>query len=54
LRLDHIQELAKLQRAMAVLELSDYLTALQFQGSEQRSRPMAFVVMGAALQLPRA
>ena len=54
LRLDHIQELAKFGGAMAAVQLADDAAGLQFQRGKQRSSPMAFVVVGAALQLPRA
>jgi len=37
---------------MAVLEVRDHVAGLQFQGSEQRGRAVAFVVVGAALELP--
>jgi hypothetical protein len=47
-----IEELAKFQRAMAAVELRDELAGFQFQGGEQRSGAMAFVVVGAALRLP--
>ena len=53
LHFDLIQELAKFQRAMAVVQLRQSPAGLQFQRGEQRSRAMAFVVMRVALQLPR-
>ena len=53
LRLDHIQELAKFRGAMAAVQLANHAAGLQFQRGKQGSRAMAFVVVGAALQLPR-
>jgi len=41
LRFDHIEELAKFHRTMAVLEVRDHVAGLQFQGSEQRGRAVA-------------
>ena len=54
LRLDHIQELAKFSGAMTAVELADHAAGLQFQRGKQGGRAMAFVVVGAALQLPWA
>jgi len=53
LRLDHIEELAKFPRAVAAVQLANHAAGLQFQRGKRRSRAMAFVVMCAALHLPR-
>jgi hypothetical protein len=52
LGLDLIQELAKFQRAMQAVQLSDYPAGLQLQRSKQRCCAMAFVVVGTALRFP--
>ena len=52
LGLDHIQELAELHRAMAPVELADDPAGLQVQRGKQGSRPVAFVVVRAALHCP--
>ena len=51
-RLDHIEELAKFRGAMAAVQLGDHAAGLQFQRGKQRSRPMTFIVVCAALELP--
>ena len=50
--LDHIEKLAKFLRAMTAVQLADHAAGLQFQRGKQGSRPMAFVVVRAALHLP--
>jgi hypothetical protein len=52
LRIDHIQEVAEFRGAMAAVQLADHAAGLQFQGGKQGGRAMAFVVVGAALELP--
>ena len=53
LRLDHIEELAKFLRAVAAVQLANHAAGLPFERGKQRGRAMAFVVMRAALHLPR-
>src|SRR5260370_10515221 len=51
LRLDLVEELAKLQRTVAAMKLTDDLAALSVQRCEQRSCPMALVIMSPAFCL---
>lgn len=53
LSLDHIQKPAEFHGAMASVELANHAAGLQIQSGKQRSRAVAFIVVGAALQLPR-
>src|SRR4051794_18007255 len=53
LRINLIQELTKLNRAMSPVELANHLAALRVQGGEQRSGAVTFVVMSPAFDLPR-
>src|SRR5260370_4602053 len=53
LGIDLIQELTKLNRAMAPVELANHLASLSVQGGEQRSRTVALVIMSPALCLTR-
>src|SRR3981189_3166362 len=48
-----IQKPAELHGAMASVELTDDTAGLQIQSGKQGSRPIAFIVVRAALQLPR-
>jgi hypothetical protein len=52
--LDGIQKLAEFLRTMATMQLADDATGLQLQCGEQRRRPVAFVVVSAALELRAA
>src|SRR5215207_9401511 len=54
LRIDLVEELAKLNRAMAPVELANHLASLSVQGGEQRSGAVALVVMSPAFRLSRA
>ena len=53
LSLDQIEEPAKLDRAMTVMELADHATGLEVQRCEQRGSPVPFVVVCAPFYLPR-
>ena len=50
-RLDQIEELAELDRAMTLMKLRDDLTGLRVERGEQRGRAVPIVVMCAALHL---
>src|SRR6266480_4958586 len=51
-RIDLVEKLAKLKRAMATAELTNHLASLSVQGGEQRSGTVAFVIMSPAFRLP--
>src|SRR5882757_4385155 len=53
-RIDLVEKLAKLQRAMATVELPNHLASLSVQGGEQRSGTVAFVIMSPAFRLAGA
>src|SRR5260370_5999688 len=53
LGLNDIQEPAELHRAMASVELTDDTAGLQVQRGKQGRGPVTFIVVRAALQLPR-
>src|SRR5262249_11691902 len=50
---DGVQELAKLDRAMPAVKLSDDLAGRGLERREQRRRAMPFVVPRSSLRLPR-
>src|SRR6266404_4160900 len=54
LRLNLVEELAKLDRAMAPVELANHLASLSVQGGEQRSGPVALVIMNPTFGVSRA
>src|SRR6266849_3698998 len=54
LGLDLVEELAKLDRAMAPVELANNLASLSVQGGEQRSGTVALVIMNPAFCLTRS
>src|SRR5712692_472707 len=51
LRLDQVEELTELDRAMTLMKLRDDLTGLRVERGEQRGRTVPIVVMRAALHL---
>jgi len=53
-RIDLVEKLAKLKRAMAPVELPNHLASLSVQGGEQRSGTVAFVIMSPAFRLSGA
>src|SRR2546427_5082930 len=51
--LDGVQKPTELHRTMPTVHLSDHIAACRIQGSEERSRTVARVVMGPSFYLPR-
>ncbi len=50
-RIDLVEKLAKLQRTVSAMKLTDDLASLSVQGGEQRSRTVALVIMSPAFCL---
>src|ERR1700681_3021401 len=50
-RIDLVEKLAKLQRTVPAMKLTDDLASLSVQGGEQRSRTVALVIMSPAFCL---
>lgn len=49
-----VQKPAEFLRTMAALQLTNDAAGLQLQSGEQRGRPVTFVIVRAALDLPRS